>query len=179
MQSAWYKPTYLSPVPTPRTELDDEEDEEGLKKSVAYVDTLIDDLKDRGVPLNRIVLGGFSQGCAVTLLSGLTSKYAGKLGGLVCLSGYMPLIDKIQKLRSEADHPAEAGETPIFLARGTRDMLVPRRYLTLCVKKLRDLGVNETALEVHEYEGLGHASSGDELRDLCKWVERYVPALED
>ncbi|KAL9096304.1 MAG: hypothetical protein Q9165_001301 [Trypethelium subeluteriae] len=179
MQQAWYTPTPLSPFPSQRPELDDEEDEEGLKKSVAYVDSLIDELKSRGIPLNRIVLGGFSQGCAVTLLTGLTSKYSGKLAGLVCLSGYMPLIDKIQHLRSAGDHPATMGETPIFVARGTRDLLVPKRHLTLCVDKLRELGVNDTALEVHEYEGLAHAASGEELRDLCQWLDRVVPGLED
>ncbi|KAI9685447.1 MAG: hypothetical protein M1822_004578 [Bathelium mastoideum] len=178
MQQAWYTPTPLSPFPSSRPELEEEEDEEGLKSSVAYVDSLIEDVRSRGIPLDRIVLGGFSQGCAVTLLSGLTSKYAGRLAGLVCLSGYMPLVNKIQQLRSESGLPATVGEMPIFVARGTKDMLVPKRYLTACVDKLRELGVSGSALDVHEYEGLGHATSGQELRDLCQWLEKLVPALE-
>ncbi|KAI9686455.1 MAG: hypothetical protein M1820_010628 [Bogoriella megaspora] len=178
MQQAWYTPTKLSPFPSSRPELDDDEDKEGLQKSVAYVDTLIDTLVNRGFPPDRIVLGGFSQGCAVTLLSGLTSKYAGRLAGWVCLSGYLPLDGEIQNLRARAGLHATVGEMPIFLARGLKDTLVPRRYLSLALDKLRGLDVNEAALEVHEYEGLGHAASGEELRDLCVWLERLILALE-
>ena len=179
MQQAWYTPTRLTPFPSSRPELDDEEDEDGLKKSAAYVDSLVDGLIARGLPPHRIVLGGYSQGGAVTLLAGLTSKYAGKLAGLVCLSGYMPLIDKIQRLRSMGGHPATVGEVPIFVARGTKDMLVPKRYLTMCVDKLRELDVSESALEVHEYQDMGHTVSGEELRHLCQFLEKIVPALED
>ncbi|EKG10672.1 Phospholipase/carboxylesterase [Macrophomina phaseolina MS6] len=92
MQRTWYKPTPLSPFPSQRPELDDPEDEDGLKQSVAYMETPIDDLVANGFPPNRIVIGGYSQDCVVSLLTGLISnKYAGEVAGVAGLLGCIPL----------------------------------------------------------------------------------------
>ena len=58
-----------------------------MKFSIAYIVTLIDNLVSQGIPEIRIALGGFSQGCAMTLLAGLISRYAGKLAELVGYPG--------------------------------------------------------------------------------------------
>ncbi|KAK4981767.1 Acyl-protein thioesterase 2 [Elasticomyces elasticus] len=180
MQTAWFTPTSLSAFAPSRPELEDEEDEAGLRDSVSYVESLIDKLASKGVPLNRIVLGGFSQGCALSLLTSLTSeKYAGKLAGIVGLSGYLPLAGQIQHMRSQVGLPAEVGHVPMFLVRGGKDMLVPRRVWNICLSGLKAVGVEEEAMEVHEYERLGHTVNAEELRDLCAWLERVVPKLED
>ena len=180
MSTAWYMPAKLSPFPPSRPELEDEEDEEGIMSSMQYLVSLIDDLVAKGVPEKRIVLGGFSQGHAMSLTVGLTSaKYSGKLAGLVGLSGYLPLSERISKLREEAGLPEKVtGHTQVFISRGTRDMLVPKRYLTLCINKLLDCGIEQEHLVVKEYEGMGHVMGGAELRDLCTWLERVVPPLE-
>lgn len=179
MQTAWYVPTPLSPYPSSRPELDDDEDEAGMKSSMTYLVSLIDQLVAKGVPERRIVLGGFSQGCAMTLLTGLTSKYAGKLGGLVGLSGYLPLADRIPALREEAGMLRYVDDDiELFLARGTRDTLVPRRHFSICYETLFGLGMKQEKVTVKEYEGLGHTLGGAELRDVCEWLERVVPALE-
>ena len=47
------------------------------------------------------------------------------------------------------------------------------------LKTLDDLGLNDGAVEAHEYEGLGHGLSGPLLKDMCIWLERVVPKLED
>lgn len=179
MQTAWYLPSPLTPFPSSRPELDDAEDEDGMLQSRKYVEGLIDDLVGKGIPENRIVLGGFSQGHAITLVTGLTSsKYAGKLAGLVCLSGYMPIPDRIQPLRAQARLPETVGHVPIFIVRGGKDILVPKRYLRLQVEKLKELGVADSAIEVHEYEGLGHSVTPQELMDLLIWLEKIIPPLE-
>lgn len=143
-----------------------------------YIVGLIDELVEKGVPASRIVLAGFSQGHAMSLLVGLTSKYADKLGGLVGLSGYLPLANRIAELRIKASLPASAGETPIFIARGKGDMLVPKRYVTIQKDKLAELGVPESSLEIHEYEGLGHAVVQRELIDLVIWLEKTLPPMD-
>lgn len=145
-----------------------------------YLVSLIDDLVSQGVPEKRIVLGGFSQGHAMALFTGLTSgKYSGRLGGLVGLSGYLPLIERIPKLREAAGLPEKIhDDVQVFIARGTRDMLVPKRYLTLCANTLLGCGVEQEHLTVKEYEGMGHLMSGAELRDLCLWLEGVVPPLQ-
>ncbi|KAF1946611.1 alpha/beta-hydrolase [Clathrospora elynae] len=174
--TAWYMPTRLSPYPPSRPELEDDEDEEGIMATVAYLTTLIDDLISQGVLENRIILGGFSQGHAMALLTGLVSKYTGKLGGLVGLSGYLPLSDRIPVLRGESGLPKEhEDDVEVFLARGTGDRLVPKRYHRMCYETLYSLGVKEERVTLKEYEGMGHVMGGAELRDLCAWLESVVP----
>lgn len=180
MSTAWYMPTKLSPFPPSRPELEDDEDEVGIKSSIEYLVSLIDEFVAKGVPEKRIVLGGFSQGHAMAFLTGLiSSKYAGKLAGLVGLSGYLPLNERISKLREEAGLPEKVDDdVQVFVARGTRDMLVPKRYQTLCTNKLLNCGVKEEHLRVKEYEGMGHIMGGAELRDLCTWLEKVLPPLD-
>nr|POF15264.1 acyl-protein thioesterase 1 [Quercus suber] len=182
MTTAWYRPTSLSPFPPSRPELADEEDEEGMLETVTYLESLIDACVAKGIPLQRIVLGGFSQGCAMSLLTDLVSaKYSGRLAGVVGLMGYLPLAPggRIQQLRACAGLPPVAGEVSMFLARGRQDRLIPTRIWNQTLKGLKDLGVNEGAMEVHEYEGLGHSLSGPLMLDMCKWLEKVVPQLED
>lgn len=146
-------------------------------ESVATLEQLIDEQASKGVPPHRIIVGGFSQGCAITLLAGLCSgKYEGQLGGMVALSGYLPLVERIPAIRVERGlNEKPSGQVPIFLARGQRDILVPKRYHRICKETLISLGVNESSIEGHEYEGLGHAVNGEELRDLCSWLEKILP----
>jgi predicted esterase len=180
MSTAWYMPTSLSPYSSSRPELDDEENEAGMKSSMTYLVSLIDDLVEKGLPEKRIVLGGFSQGCAMTLLTGLTSsKYAGKLGGLVALSGYLPLVDRIPALREEAGLIKYVeDDVNVFVSRGTRDVLVPKRHFRICYETLFGLGMKQDQIVVKEYEGLGHTIGGATMKDMCEFLERVVPALD-
>ena len=58
------------------------------------VEQLIESEISDGIKSERIILGGFSQGAAISLVTGLKTKY--KLGGIVCLSGYLPIADKLE-----------------------------------------------------------------------------------
>ncbi|KAF2086236.1 alpha/beta-hydrolase [Saccharata proteae CBS 121410] len=179
MQRAWYTPTPLTPFPPSRPELEEEEDEEGLRASIKYVESLVDGLTSKGIPPNRIVLAGFSQGCALSLLTALISqRYAGKFAGVAGMMGYLPLAEKLQRMRSEEGLPEYVGSVPILLARGERDMLVPKRYFRICRETLEKLGLHGEFLEIKEYEDLGHAVNGAVLKDFCAWLERVIPALE-
>ncbi|KAH6637756.1 acyl-protein thioesterase 1 [Boeremia exigua] len=177
--TAWFMPTRLSPFPPSRPELEEDEDEDGLLRSRKYITGLIDELVAQGVPEKRIVLAGFSQGQVMALLTGLTSRYAGKLGGLAGLSGYMAIPERVPALREEAGLPKDVeDDVEIFLARGTGDRMVPKRYSRLCREALAKFGVKDDLVTVKEYEGMGHALGGAELRDLCSWLERVIPPLE-
>lgn len=178
MSTAWYIPSRLRPFPASRPELEDDEDEENMLKSRAYIVSLIDDLVAQGVPPNRIILAGFSQGHGMALLTGLTSKYADKLGGIACLSGYLPLQDKIDGMRKEEGlSRTVSGQVPMFIARGKNDMLLPKRYFGMQVEKLKGLGVQEDVLELHEYENMGHQVVPQEVTDLIAWLEKVLQPL--
>lgn len=178
---AWYTPSKLQVFPD-RPELEDDEDEDGMLETVAYLESLIEACENKGIPSDRIVLGGFSQGCAMSLLTDLISqKYSGKLAGIVGLMGYLPLAkdSRLQDLRSKAGLPPVVGEVPVFLVRGKKDMMIPSSVWQRGLDRLEELGLNKSAMEVHEYEGLGHTINGQVMQDMCAWLERVLPALED
>lgn len=183
MDKAWFIPHSLPYLTPSRPELLPDEDEEGMLETVSYLESLIDSVVDTGIPPSRIVLGGFSQGCAMSLLTHLTStKYSGKLAGIVALLGYLPLSDmkhRVQEIRAERGLQWEAGHhVPVFLARGTKDEFIPKRAHLYTVEALKGLGVEESVTEMHIYEGLTHTLNGALLRDLCVWLEKVVPPLE-
>jgi phospholipase/carboxylesterase len=100
------------------TDLVRREDEAGLRESIAQVQALIEREIARGMPARRIVLAGFSQGCAITLGAGLRCPH--RLAGLAGLSGYLPLAPPP---RPNATPPTR--DVPVFLAHGRHDGIVP------------------------------------------------------
>jgi phospholipase/carboxylesterase len=139
------------------------EDEAGLRQSQALVEGLIAKEKARGVPARRIVLAGFSQGCAMTLMTGL--RHDERLAGLVGLSGYLPLAAKAEAER----HPAN-GDVPIFLAHGTQDPVIPIVRARASREALVGMG---HAVEWHEY-AMPHSVCAEEIGDLNHWLLRVL-----
>ena len=135
------------------------EDEAGLRKSLAQVAALVEREKSRGIPAGRIVLAGFSQGCAMALLTGL--RHAEKLGGIVGMSGYLPLAAS-----TAAERHAANKETPIFLAHGRMDPVVSLQRAIASRDALEALGYR---VEWHEYE-MAHSVCMEEITDLNGWL---------
>jgi len=139
------------------------EDEAGLRQSQAEIDALIDREIERGVKASRIVLMGFSQGCAMTLLTGL--RYSRRLAGLVGLSGYLPLAD-----RTEAERSAANASVPIFMAHGHADPMIPIARALASRDALRAL---RYAVQWHEYP-MQHSVCAQEIADLNHWLVRVL-----
>lgn len=95
----------------------DRQDDRGIQKSEWAITALINNEVARGIPFDRIVLAGFSQGCAMALHTGLRLPH--QLAGIMALSGYLPLADRFPSER----HAANA-HTPVFMAHGTQDPVV-------------------------------------------------------
>ena len=91
--------------------------------------------------------------------------------------GYLPLCDRIPDMRAKAGLPATHGSVPVFLARGTKDQLIPKKTWDQTLKGLQMAGVDEFSLEAKEYEGVGHQMSGTVLKDLSEFLGRVVPDL--
>jgi len=139
------------------------EDEAGLRASQVQVEALIEREKSRGVPASRIVLAGFSQGCAMTLMTGL--RHAERLAGLVCLSGYLPMAAKTEAERHGANH-----DVPIFMAHGTADAVIPIARARQSRDALLALG---HPFEWHEYP-MPHSVCAAEVTDLGRWLLRVL-----
>jgi phospholipase/carboxylesterase len=95
----------------------DRQDAAGIQSSEQAIVALITHEVQRGIRHDNIVLAGFSQGCAIALHTGLRLPNA--LAGIVALSGYLPLADRLASER----HLANA-KTPIFMGHGTMDPVV-------------------------------------------------------
>jgi len=152
---AWYDIT--------GTELVRREDEAGLRDSMAEVAALLAREQARGIAPARTVLMGFSQGCAMALLTGLRQPQ--RLAGLVALSGYLPLAASTAAERS----PANAA-TPVFMAHGRFDGVVPIARATASRDALLALG---QPIEWHEYP-VQHAVSAEEIADLNAFLLRVL-----
>jgi phospholipase/carboxylesterase len=139
------------------------EDDAGLRESFAAVQALIDREVARGVPARRIVLAGFSQGCAITLGAGL--RYRERLAGLVGMSGYLPLASTTAAERSDAN-----ALTPIFLAHGQRDPVVGLDRGTASRDALAALGYT---VEWHDYP-MEHSVCAQEVADLQRFLQRVL-----
>ncbi len=135
------------------------EDEKGLRSSLAQVEALIEREKARGIPASRIVLAGFSQGSAMALLTGL--RHGEKLGGIVGLSGYLPLA-----ATTAAERHAANTATPIFLAHGRMDPVVPLARALASRDALQALGYQ---VEWREYP-MAHSVCMEEIANLNRWL---------
>jgi phospholipase/carboxylesterase len=140
-------------------DLGSSQDETGLRKSMAEIEELLAREKARGMPANRIVLGGFSQGSAIALMTGVRHKE--RLAGIVGMSGYLPLAPTTAAERSDAN-----ALTPIFMGHGQQDTVVDMARAEASCDVLRALGYE---VAWHDYP-MAHAVCREEIEDLGRWL---------
>jgi phospholipase/carboxylesterase len=139
------------------------EDEAGVRASQSSVEALLAREKARGIGANRIVLAGFSQGGAIALQTGL--RHAERLAGIMALSTYVPLADRLAVEASPANR-----EVPIFMAHGTADPMIAFAR----AQASRDLLLQQAyAVEWHEYR-MQHAVCPQEIADIGAWLRRIL-----
>ena len=155
---AWYD--IISLAPDTR-----EIDEAGLIESRALVRQLIEREADRGIPSERIILAGFSQGGAVAYLTGLT--HPSPLAGLVALSTYIPSASLLTKEFEPATRT-----TPIFAAHGTADEVVGIELGRQALDVLKALGIDP---QWRTYD-LPHSVSLEEIQELSAWLRGVLSA---
>ncbi|KAI1500016.1 Phospholipase/carboxylesterase [Biscogniauxia marginata] len=164
---AWYDIVALSG----KTEdLRARQDERGILLSRDYLNGLIQAEIDSGIPASRIVLGGFSQGAAMSLFTGLTAKV--KLAGIVGLSSYLPLDAKFPDFVKESDLNHE---TPILMCHGDVDPVVPTDFGKESYEILKKQGFNAT---MKMYPGMGHSACLEELDEVEAFLRSCLPPQE-
>ena len=139
------------------------EDEAGLRASRLDIEALIAKERERGIAASRIVLAGFSQGCAMTLLTGL--RHTERLAGLIGLSGYLPLADT-----SAAERSAASMALPVFMAHGRDDTVIPLARAAASRDALQALGC---VVDWHEYP-MAHSVCAQEVGDLNRWLLKVL-----
>lgn len=144
-------------------ELERREDEAGLRASQLEIERLIARELERGIRSDRIVVAGFSQGCAMALQTGL--RYPQKLAGLLCLSGYLPLRTLVEAERSPANQ-----QTPIFMGHGKVDNVVAIDRAEKSRDLLTGLGYQ---LAWHTYP-MGHSVCPAEIGDISLWLQTVL-----
>lgn len=134
-------------------------DEHGVRQSQAQIGQLIAREAERNIPIKNLVLAGFSQGGAVALHTGL--RYPERLAGVMALSCYLPCADSFAAEAASAN-----SQTPLFIAHGTQDPVVPYAM----GKNSRDLLLKSGyAVQWHEYP-MPHSVCLEEVRDIGAWL---------
>ncbi|RQM09600.1 hypothetical protein DD237_007804 [Peronospora effusa] len=121
-----------------------------------------------GIPSSRIVLGGFSQGAALSMFSGYQTKIV--LGGILAMSGYLPRYDSFQLTPDTAN-------VPLLMCHGEQDPVVRFDYGKMSKVKLETAGVKN--VEFYSYPDMEHSACMEELDDVTKWLQRVIPETQN
>jgi phospholipase/carboxylesterase len=132
----------------------------GITESVKQIEKLIAHEEKRGIPCNKIVLAGFSQGAVIALRTGL--NFPQPLAGILALSGYLPNNDIDLRETSRANLA-----TPIFIGHGTQDGIVPYALGQAAYEFLKKSGY---AASLHTYP-MAHSVNEKEIQDISAWLQ--------
>ena len=134
-------------------------DHQGLSESTDVINELIRQQHQKGIPDNKIVLAGFSQGGALALHAAL--HYPKQLAGVIALSTYIPTGAEITQSILPSNN-----STPIFMAHGQSDTLVPYSLGEKSYRMLHKIGLN---ISWHTYP-MAHSVCNDEIDDIGEWL---------
>ncbi len=152
---AWYDIYDIGP--------DKPEDQKGLERAEKALHDMVAQLEADGIPPERIVLAGFSQGGAVSLFTALRASRP--FCGVIALSTYLPLAQMVATTITPAGKA-----TPVWMAHGDGDEVVPLVFGELSRDRMRGLDV---AVEWHSY-GMGHSVVDAEISDLGDWLRARI-----
>ena len=144
---AWYDLYDLS--------LEKDEDERGMERSSTFINTLIEEQILLGIKPEKIIVGGFSQGAAMSFYLGL--KHPEKLGGIAALSGYLPLKERLLESINNA-----LISIPIFMGHGLYDNVIDIKIANSSFEKLSN---KLSAVGFEKYD-MGHELCEKEIDDL-------------
>ncbi len=132
-------------------------DEQGIDESSRLLEALIEREVDRGVPRNRIVVAGFSQGGAIAINTVIRARE--KLAGLIALSTWLALPGSLEAEGIDSS-------IPVFMAHGRFDPMIPMQYGRSSADRLIEAGF---AIEWHDYP-MAHAVCPEEITDISRWL---------
>ena len=119
------------------------------------------EIVESGIPPEKIIVAGFSQGAVMSLISGLS--FPQKLGGIVAMSGYLPIPDKFH----QHIHPSNKN-TPIVMFHGKEDDVVQYEWGLAAYHKLKDL---ELDVKMNSFDMMGHSACDEEIMLVREFVK--------
>ena len=138
-------------------------DEPGIRESMGTVRGWIDRQVADGIPANRIVIAGFSQGGAIAQTTAL--RHAARLAGLVALSTYLPLSESLAK-----EGTAVNKALPILMAHGTYDPMLPLAIGEWSRDRLREFGYT---VDWHAYP-MAHEVCAEEIEVIGAFLRHVL-----
>jgi len=141
------------------------QDEVGINNMQATINAMIESEIARGIPSQRILLAGFSQGGAMALHT--ATRFDKPLAGVLALSTYLPLKNQL----TEKQHPANQ-QLPIWMAHGRQDSVI---NLATAQSSRQTLEAAGYAVEWHEYD-MPHSVCEAEIDDIRQFLLRVLPA---
>lgn len=141
------------------------DDEEGILRSVDRMERIVEGQIRMGIPEQRIVVAGFSQGGAVALTYGMRTER--RLAGVVGLSAWLPLRSKYPTALSVASKDLD-----IFMGHGTADQVVAFRFGQKSAEFIQGF---DRKITFQSYPGLTHSASAAEMADVSAFISRVLP----
>ncbi|KAL1866015.1 hypothetical protein Daus18300_006916 [Diaporthe australafricana] len=151
------------------------QDEEGMLHSRDFFLSLIRaEIAEHAIPASQIIMGGFSQGSVMSLLTGVTADV--QLGGLFCLSGYLALADAVRETGGgggggggKFPHAREGTGTEILMVHGERDPVMNLDWAEKSRDAVRELGYHVDSSII---PGLGHSINQEVLAKVTAFIKR-------
>merc|ERR1712130_150437 len=139
----------------------DDEDFDGIKESQKIVENILNRLEKSGISSSNVILAGFSQGAALAAYAGL--QYNKRLGGIVCMSGYLTHKDSDAFIECIADANKQ---TPVLICHGNQDNVVNPKAGARLYNTIKKANI---PVEMKTYTG-GHHSVPDEVNHVIGFI---------
>jgi Predicted esterase len=153
----WYPNSFLAPIHT---------NQPGMASGLDAIDSVIESIVSGGIPVDRIVLLGFSQGACLSLE--YSARNARRYGGITCLSGGLIGPDGTPR-----NYPGSYGGTPVFMGCSDIDPHIPASRVRESAEVLQRMGAHVT---MKLYPGMGHLVSQDEIDNVRALMEEVKGA---
>jgi phospholipase/carboxylesterase len=155
--NSWYPQSFLAPISS---------NEPWLSSALARLSTVLQRVEEGGIPRERTILLGFSQGACLALE--FAARHAQRYGGIAALSGGLIGPDGTPR-----DYPGSFAGTPVFLGCSDRDPHIPKERVQQSAEVLRRLGADVT---MRQYPNMGHTVNQDEIDFVGGMMAALIPS---
>ena len=178
--TAWFVPRRLPDgmvpfVPGQVLETEAEDDEQGILESVDRLDAIVEEELARGTPPDRLLVGGFSQGCVISLVWSIVGRNRHNVAGVLPMCGYFPLAHRLEAVRKERDIQDEVGEKrKWYYIHGKADLII-RPIMYEQGQEILAKWVGKDRIETRLIDGLGHDMNDVVLRGMLRFFNAVIP----